>query len=361
MESLEPLIRQSIFRAAPAKAAEMARRLDERGVYLSFTNDAGLHFRAYHDPEIEIGWCGLEALWCAAYAYLALYQTRRTAQIEEGDRFHIGSTELSNGRELFGWSINHLATITTSDWPVALPVPAWPPANGFEGLVLEIFLVAAAWMILHECGHQLLQRPARDGLSSYDIEWEADRYATEWLFDGVNSDQAATKIAMGICVAVGLLEANRGDFLSTTHPNPFNRLKAALAYRDFPEDDLAYAFALSVLNMNWYQREYQTWIQAQDRPFRELFEQFGDAVSGKASRTWLLVRPEDAVRADRALSAPLDPALTRDLAYMLWDGRERPLGCPDKDWFAAEELQRQLRLEAVIDWVQRGAPVTESA
>jgi hypothetical protein len=103
--------------------------------------------------------------------------------------------------------------------------------------------------------------------------------------------------------------------------------------------------------MNWFLREFKTWIQVEARSFRELFEEFGHCLSGEATRTWLSVRPEDAATADLVLSAPLDSQDTRLLAYYLWEHRQQPWGSPDSDWLAAERLQHRLRLEAVLDWL----------
>jgi hypothetical protein len=178
--------------------------------------------------------------------------------------------------------------------------------------------------------------------------------------DGVQEDVVASKAALGICIATGFLELHRDGALSDTHPSPRKRLTAALHYRPLAADGLAYAFALSVLQMNWYLREYNTWIQAEDRTFSDLFQQFEVCISGLPSNAWLLVRPEDAVKADLAFAAPLDCEITRGIAYDLWEERERPLGTPEVDWFAAEQLHRELRFEAVVRWLRETKLVVPS-
>lgn len=203
-------------------------------------------------------------------------------------------------------------------------------------------------MLHHEFGHQLLQRPRRADVKAVDLEWEADQHATAWFLDGVQNDLLLTKMALGICIATGFLEAHRDNVSSDTHPSPFERLKTALRYRPLPPDDLAFAFALSVLQMNWYLREYDTWIQVEDRSFSDLFDQFGACLAGQPTSTWLSVSPEDAVKADLILSAPLNPETTRGIAYELWESRQRPWGSPEVDWFAAEGLHRKRRFEAVV-------------
>jgi hypothetical protein len=168
----------------------------------------------------------------------------------------------------------------------------------------------------------------------------------------VSNEDIATKMAMGIGIATGFLEAHRQNRPSDSHPSPFDRLNTALRYHPLRADGLGYAFALAVLQMNWYLREYRTWIQVEDRSFRELFEQFGECLSGQSASAWLSVHPDAAARADLLLSAPLDPADTRMLAYDFWQHRQRPDGSPDEDWFAAERHQHQLRLEVVLNWLR---------
>ena len=352
----EQEIRAALFAVSPQKAAALGELMALYKITLDFVDDSGLHFRAYEDrPEIEVGWPALEALWCATYAYVALYQTRCSSQGSGEIQFHIGSRELSLGRDLYGWSINRLKGKTDSLWPAQLPMPTRPPNTDFDRLVLVLFLVGVAWILHHECGHQLLQRPRPADRKAIDLEWEADRHATAWVLDGVREDIVVTTAALGICIATGFIELHRNNAFSDTHPSPFERLTTALHYRSLPADGLAYAFALSVLQMNWYLREYKTWIQVEARSFSDLFEQFGVCLSGRPSSTWLLVRPEDAVKADLAFAAPLDCEITRGIAYDLWENRRRLLGTPEVDWFAAERLHRELRFDAVVRWLRENS------
>jgi hypothetical protein len=169
---LEPQIRAAVFRAAPSKAEHLAKLFDERGVTLDFVPDSGMHIHAYiEQPRIEAGWPALETLWCASYAYIALYQTRYASQQMNAHRFHIGSHELSLGRDLYDWSLDRLKGVRAPDWPADLPLPTRAPSADFDKLVLELFLVAVAWILHHECGHQFLHRRAATGMQKQDLEW----------------------------------------------------------------------------------------------------------------------------------------------------------------------------------------------
>lgn len=345
----EPEIRAALFTVAPEKAGIFAELVAKRNITLDFVDNGGLHFRAYDDhPEIEVGWPALEALWSATYAYLALYETRYRSQSSGEMQFHIGSQELSVGLSLYGWSLNRLKGKIESSWPDQLPLPTRPPKTDFDKLVLRYFRDAAAWILQHECGHQILQRPRPLGRKDIELEWEADGHATAWTLDGIHDEVVINERLVGICIATGFLEAHRDNASSDSHPAPFERMTKALNYRHFSPDALPYAFALSALQMNWHLREYNTWLQVENRTFRDLVEQFGACLSGRPATAWLLVRPEDAVEADLALSAPLEPEITRGIAYDLWELRGSPLWTSEVDWFAAEKCYRDLRFDAVV-------------
>lgn len=352
---LESQIRSAAFHSSPGKATELAKEMESRKITLDFVDHQGLHFGAYKvGPWIEIGWSSLEALWCATYVYVTLYNARYCAYQKHGPRFSIVSRELTQGLDLYDWSLDRLKGVSTLDWPPGLPQPIAEPTTKFDQYVLDLFLRATAWILHHECGHLFLHRPAPAGLTDLDLEWQADHHATKWLLEGVDGD-VATGIRIAICIATGFLEAHRQNRPSSTHPDPFERMKDALQYHPLPADALEYAFALSVLQMNWFLRERRTWVQVEDCSFKELFEQFGSCVSGQVTDTWLSVHPDDAQRVDVILSLPLDPADTRALAYELWEHRGRPWGTPNEDWFAAEKYEREMRLDVILDDLRKRA------
>lgn len=118
LQILESEVRAALFTVSPLKAQRLPKLLAERNITLDFVQDGGMHFRAYDDPpEIEVGWPALEALWCATYAYVALYLIRCSLQHFDEARFHIESPELSRGRDLYGWSLTRLKGSNNSLWP----------------------------------------------------------------------------------------------------------------------------------------------------------------------------------------------------------------------------------------------------
>jgi hypothetical protein len=373
---LEEAIRSSVFRVAPKKAEEFDRMLAERGVFLNITeehNSELLHFRAYEDsPEIEVSWLSLEIVWCATYCYCANYAALNSQQSKGEFGFYHDSEELAAAMPLYGWALQRLQHLNhlEPEWLGDAPRPERQPATEIQELTNEIFLVAIAWLLHHECGHQLLQRPKPLDRQTIDLEWEADRRANFWLLDGVSDDKVLTKILLGISAGIGVLEAVRSGTDFGTHPSgsgvleprspkdpdshpiPFDRLEAALRQISIDNDHLAYAFALSVLLANWAIRNYDTWVQLKEQSFRELFEDFGLCLAGKTSNAWLRVRPEDAAIVDACLKRGVSDDEIRPIAHGFWEKRGKPIGSPEADWYAALDVFHEARMRFVLYWLQ---------
>ena len=135
--------------------------------------------------------------------------------------------------------------------------------------------------------------------------------------------------------------ADRG---SDTHPPPYDRLESILRNATLQDEEPAYAYALNVLLTNWAVNGHETWIQAGDGTFKELFLELGRALRhDNDQQTWVRINATTALLYEHFVRGPLPEDDQRALAYLLWEERSRPLGSPEHDWYRAGKIIRHWR------------------
>jgi Peptidase U49 len=84
-------------------------------------------------------------------------------------------------------------------------------------------------------------------------EHEADKFASDWLLDGVTDAAVMQKRALGIAVAnivLILVDLAMGRPRAATHPKSHERLQRNLRSDRIPDDSLVHAFAMVLLQMH---------------------------------------------------------------------------------------------------------------
>jgi hypothetical protein len=350
IRDLDRAILSAVFSVAPAKAQELFRFLEQRNVEFDYIEDAGFVFRAASSPStgiIEASVPSLELLWCASYCYWEMYQLITAVQ-NRSDRSWTADELVRRGRveEMFGWSLMNVHRKSAEDWPSELSRPEASSTFGsLTHVSTELFLVALGWILHHEIGHIVHSHSTQKGRSKRDQEREADEAANLWLFNGVSDRAVRQKMALGLVTALCMLSARRQPGKDSspqeTHPHPLERLVTALNQCNLPEDNVAYAYAISALQMNMVLTNF-TYVPGADAPFRTLLESLCCVVrTHQSSEYWSVIATSELPKwwAKYQLS-PTDEEI-RPVAYSFWEERGKPWGSPEEDWFRAEDSLRR--------------------
>jgi hypothetical protein len=259
--ALAPDISQAVFRVAPEKAERLQAILDN--VRLVFkTDDGAFDFSAgpaeSGKRSIFASVGALNALWCASYAYWLLYcgcvGAQRAGRSEFQPRH---DPNLIQALQLYEWALSAISRRVLEPWPEIGPNPLRCSTDASDIRVAnEIFLVAAAWIMLHEIGHIKLKHPvAQVRVRAKQEEKDADRFATEWVLSGVADPIMLLKRSLGIAVAnILLLVVDLGRTASvvhpsfdTSHPPSYERVHDNLRNDLLAEGHPVHAFATALL------------------------------------------------------------------------------------------------------------------
>ena len=160
-----------------------------------------------------------------------------------------------NALRLYRWALKSTGAKRLEDWPSDLPRPVRTPVHG--SLIhagTELFLVAVAWILLHEVGHvEGGHRSEAIAVTAKSEEHEADAFATDWLLDGITDEGFLLKRALGIAVGnlvLLTLGLNQGSFQSTTHPPAYERLHRNLRFRQLAAEHPVHAFAVALIQIH---------------------------------------------------------------------------------------------------------------
>ncbi|HEV2201432.1 MAG TPA: phage exclusion protein Lit family protein [Bryobacteraceae bacterium] len=331
------------FNSAPGKARVLWDALSHEHP-LVLVDRPGFWFSAF-EKHVEMSYASVEALWFAAYCYTLLYQERIAQQCQSEFQAIILQNEAGRSAiDHYRWSLLRLHRERDEDWPANAPSPTMAEADSIERHATEFFLVAFAWVLHHELGHLLLQRPIDPKIPTKEREWQADTHATQWLFDGAADPLVRRKLFVGVTIALGFLGARKPPTQdSDTHPPPYDRLDKMLQAATQVDEEPAYAFALNALLTNWTIGGHETWIQASNGTFKELFVEFGRALRNEEQETWARIDAQMGFLYEGFVRGPLTEDDQRKLAYALWEDRGRPLGSPERDWYMAAEILRYCR------------------
>jgi Peptidase U49/Protein of unknown function (DUF2934) len=331
------------FASAPGKARDLWAALAEDHP-LVMVEQPGFWFRAY-EKHVELSFASVDALWSAAYCYYVLCEDRVVLQRQS--IFPPLVLKAQAGRdaiELYRWFLARLQQEDSDAWPSNAPRPTIADEQTVERVATELFLVALAFVLHHEFGHLLLQRPVDETIPTKVREWEADAHATKFFFEGTTDLLVRRKLFCGACVALGFLGARRPPTQeSNDHPPPFDRLHRVLEQAGPEEEEQAYAFALNVLLTNWAVQGHETWIQVGEGSFKELLLAFGSALRHETQQTWVRIDEQAAQLYERFVLGPIAEEEQRTLAYVLWEERGQAFGSPQVDWYGAERMIRHAR------------------
>jgi hypothetical protein len=224
---LLPYVAAAPYRAAPERADELHQLMQDRGIRLTF--DPAPHQIAevnLRDGAIRFGVPFAERLWAISYAYLALIRLWQ----QHGPGALVVIPE--HCRRLLAWEFQAEKSGEVEPMPSGVPAPDPDEPPGTDGYAAtELFLVTAAWVLLHEVGHLACDHGATaPPLRWIPREYEADDWASHWMLDRwreyAADDRVFIKRALAGTVFLGHVAAfeSHGRSSAVTHPNPAERL-----------------------------------------------------------------------------------------------------------------------------------------
>lgn len=236
-----PSIQESPFRIAPERVHALIAQMG--GTVWSLDIDEGpANFTAFPDTkEIKGTYAALLSLWAVAASVrilLVLMQTAANAGLEQ-----VVIEPGGPGSAVIELKNAALALIRdpNSAWTGApsKPDPTADPSSE-SGLINNLFLAAASFVVLHECAHLALGHLVYTNFL-HEQEREADRWAVSWILDQVPDEMHRQFRTLAICTAfiwIGLIdEVRRAGW---THPSAAQRFGDAFnQFGSIPEDSIA--------------------------------------------------------------------------------------------------------------------------
>lgn len=245
------------FNVAPEKANLCARHRDDHKIECVIVDEPGFGIRIRRNSdskghEIVLPIAALEYLWAFSHYTWVLTQEYASAQRTGMTEFDcVGNKRLQDSSAILDWAKQNLNRSGAKEWPVTGPRPKQDVHSVDDARVAtELFLCALGWIIHHEFGHVVLNHPL--GIEAFSIqqEQEADRYATDWLLDGIyQDDPRLKKRSLGLAVAVLCLQSLEVKLvcLSNTHPGAHERIFANTSQHVCGDDEVINATCTVVL------------------------------------------------------------------------------------------------------------------
>lgn len=255
---LEAQIAGAPFNVAPEKASLCAQQRDNHKIDFVMVDEPKFGVRVRLDadsqtPEIVLPIASLEYLWAFSHYCWVLTQEYAAAQRAGAKQFDcVGNERLRESTHILQWAKANLVNSGTAQWPEFGPRPKQDSDSCDDSRVAtELFLCTIAWILHHEIAHVVLQHPMIDTAFSEQEEREADRYATDWLLDGLpQDDPRLRKRALGLTVAVLCLQSLEVDTVSclrNTHPAAHDRIFKNTAIYQVGNDEVVEAMCTVVL------------------------------------------------------------------------------------------------------------------
>ena len=260
-----PMQRSPVFRLdklmaeAPARVApenENQLRTIAAGIVLCFEDQCGDFTFSTNARQVTATAGALNLLWCASYAYWLLYQGFVNAQQSGAAEYRPeDDPKAAEALGLYRWALEAAVAKTLHTWPDGYPQPA-PDVLDRSPVhyANELFLVAVAWIFLHEIGHVHRKHPLQTvSATSQQEEHEADKFASDWILDGARGEDVIIKRSLGIAVAnivLIVLDLARGWPKITTHPKPYERLQRNLRSGRLSEESPVHAFVAALLQVH---------------------------------------------------------------------------------------------------------------
>lgn len=253
---LDAYIAGAPFNVAPEKADLCAKQRDDHEIECVLVDEPGFGIRVRRSAggkghEIILPIAALEYLWAFShYSWVLTQEYASTQRTGSTDFDCVGNKRLKESFAILEWAKTNLNSSGTKEWPATGPRPEQDLHEADDALVAtELFLCALGWIIHHEIGHVVLKHPL--GIETFSIqqEQEADRYATNWLLDGLDRhDPKLKKRAMGLTIAVLCLQSLEvQSCLSNTHPGAHERIYANTTPYQYGDDEVIEATCTVVL------------------------------------------------------------------------------------------------------------------
>jgi hypothetical protein len=235
---LLPQLIGALENVAPQKGRELRQLLSSVTIFV--TDEPGFTFSVSGDADprrLSVSIIGLEFLWLISFAHVAMYQNAKEPP-ETGDPAFQQS--LADAEEMLQFAFADRGTASPRrSMPKTFPLPGFhagqfPPDATIAELATELFACAVGWILHHELGHIALKH--LDGVGrAPSIERDADAAATGWLLDQVKDSVIATKLGLGIALAVTALAGRLLVFGSdvsdlTRYPTVGERVRASLTH-----------------------------------------------------------------------------------------------------------------------------------
>lgn len=236
------LLRESPFRIALERQDELFQVMD--GVAWTFDTAPGhANFTArVGEKSIEAAHSALLSLWAVAASVRVLMVLMNTAADLELDEVTISPGGAGSEVVEFKHAAIALIRDPLASWPRELPAPdPDAEANSENGLLNNLFLGAASFVILHECAHIALKH-RHDSNTRRDDELAADDWAVRWILDRAQDHLEREFRILAICIGfiwIGLIDEVRGT--SLTHPPAARRLEKSFEkFDDAPDYSVAF-------------------------------------------------------------------------------------------------------------------------
>lgn len=217
--------------------------------------------------EITVSRFVIELYWCAACAYVTLYQQKYQGRIAH-ERFieDLRGDDTRDAMDLLSWAFEKWVNEDDPAWPDRLPRPVESPAkNSMENVADELCLVAVAVLLHHEAAHRYLRHEGNVSPNeSLDRERDADAHAVAMVLDGLDeTSDVFKKRAMGVAVAFGVLAAfslhqerfgQKGMHYSAGgpgHPRRFDRLFNAMDRHISDPNHDVWGILVAILNLHF--------------------------------------------------------------------------------------------------------------
>jgi hypothetical protein len=251
---LDKLMAEAPARVAPEKEGRLKQVAG--AVTLCFEDQRG-DFAVNTKTRQAMATAGaLNLLWCASYAYWMLYLGFVDAQRAGAAEYRPGDNpKIVEALRLYRWALESAVTGTLQNWPNGAPQPDPQVLDGSPvHCANELFLVAIAWIFLHELGHIHLKHALRTvSVTSQQEEHDADKFATEWILDSVTDSDVILKRSLGMAVAnivLIVLDLAWGSPKIATHPKPYERLQRNLRSGRISDESAVHAFTAALLQIH---------------------------------------------------------------------------------------------------------------
>jgi len=255
---LETQIAGAPFNVAPEKSNRCAQNRDDHKIECIMVDEPKFGVRVRlstknKTPEIVLPIASLEYLWAFSLYCWVLIQEYATAQRAGESQFDcLGNQRITESADILQWAKSNMLDSGTDPWPESGPRPVQDLHSVDDSRVAtELFLCAIAWIMHHEIAHVVLGHPLITTVFSEQEEQEADRFATEWLLDGLpKNDPKLKKRALGLTVAVlclQSLEVGTTSCLRNTHPAAHDRIFNSTSIYQVGDDEVVQATCTVVL------------------------------------------------------------------------------------------------------------------